>query len=236
MTLKFGIKESPQCMGAVSYSRLSTYEKCPRQAKYKFLDKLPEPDSPHLARGSRIHTYCEDFLKDPEPIVLDEIAAVVDYLQWIRDYGDHQLITETQMALDKEWNPCDWFSPLTAMRVIYDVAAISSDSPDTLLIVDHKTGKVYQDAHADQMSLYALTALYLFPEIEAVDVRMLYVDQGGMTDVNVFVREDLERLHARWDKRIERAATDTELSPNPSSFNCKWCAFSNTAGGPCEHG
>ena len=234
MSLTFGVNIKPR-MTAVSYSRLSAYEKCPAQAKYKFVDRLPEPDSPHLERGKNIHTMCEDFLKDPEPILHEEIAAVSDFLSWIRDNSDHTLETEMQVAFNKDWGLTDWFSPDVLLRVVYDALCISSDDPNRIMIVDHKTGKVY-DAHQDQMSLYALAALHQFPDAEVVDVRMLYVDQAAMTDELLFTRDDLDRLHENWDPRIARATADEIFSPNPSSFNCNWCTFAKSKGGPCNHG
>ena len=38
-----------------SYSRLSCFEKCPKQAEFKFVKKLKEPGSPAMDRGKHIH-------------------------------------------------------------------------------------------------------------------------------------------------------------------------------------
>ncbi len=48
------IKAMPR-FTAWSYSRLSDYEACPLKAKIKHLDKVSEPSSPALKRGSDIH-------------------------------------------------------------------------------------------------------------------------------------------------------------------------------------
>src|SRR5690606_28965879 len=38
-----------------SYSQLSTYERCPREYKYRYVLGLPTPPSSHLAFGSSVH-------------------------------------------------------------------------------------------------------------------------------------------------------------------------------------
>ena len=38
-----------------SYSRLSCYEKCPKQAEFKFIKKIKEPGSPAMDRGKDMH-------------------------------------------------------------------------------------------------------------------------------------------------------------------------------------
>ena len=40
---------------AWSYSRYATYALCPLQFKLRYIDKIPEPQSPAMARGDRIH-------------------------------------------------------------------------------------------------------------------------------------------------------------------------------------
>ena len=40
---------------AWSYSRYALYELCPLKFKLKHIDKIPEPGSPAMERGDRIH-------------------------------------------------------------------------------------------------------------------------------------------------------------------------------------
>lgn len=56
-----------------SFSRYSVYKQCPAKARYKFIDKLPEPAAKPLDRGSLIHKQAENYIKGlPCPIVDDE--------------------------------------------------------------------------------------------------------------------------------------------------------------------
>jgi len=47
---------------AWSYSRLSVFRKCPRQFKYKFIDKIPTEDNYASSRGSLLHAKCEQIV------------------------------------------------------------------------------------------------------------------------------------------------------------------------------
>ena len=42
-----------------SYSRWTTYEDCPARARYKFLDRLPDPSGPGEDRGTALHKAAE---------------------------------------------------------------------------------------------------------------------------------------------------------------------------------
>ena len=56
----------PGLIKAWSFSRLSDYQKCPAMAKFKYLDKIVNPDdqkSEALHRGARIHELAEGYLK-----------------------------------------------------------------------------------------------------------------------------------------------------------------------------
>ena len=45
-----------------SYSRLGTYESCPKKAFYKYIEQLPEKQHPAAERGTRIHQLAEDYI------------------------------------------------------------------------------------------------------------------------------------------------------------------------------
>ena len=44
------------------YSKLETFEKCPQKFKYQFIDKLPQPGSAAMERGSKMHESIESYL------------------------------------------------------------------------------------------------------------------------------------------------------------------------------
>ena len=45
-----------------SYSRLGTYESCPKKAYYSYVEKIPQEQHPAAQRGTRIHQLAEDYI------------------------------------------------------------------------------------------------------------------------------------------------------------------------------
>lgn len=56
--------QTVQTINAWSYSRFSTYDQCPRKAKYQIIDKAPFKTNDAMLRGKIIHTLAELFVKD----------------------------------------------------------------------------------------------------------------------------------------------------------------------------
>ena len=46
-----------------SYSRLGTYESCPKKAYYRYIEKIPEEQHPAAERGIKIHGLAEQYIK-----------------------------------------------------------------------------------------------------------------------------------------------------------------------------
>jgi RecB family exonuclease len=53
----------PKKITSWSFTRYNTYSQCPAKAKFKFIDKLKEPDSPQMQRGTDIHKLAENYVK-----------------------------------------------------------------------------------------------------------------------------------------------------------------------------
>jgi CRISPR/Cas system-associated exonuclease Cas4 (RecB family) len=112
------------------------------------------------------------------------------------------------------------------------------------VVTDWKTGKFREDQNEDyleQLELYALSALILYPHIQKVKPRLVYLDIGIIhptADVElVFTRADLPKLKKLWVKRTKAMLSDKLFAPRPND-KCKWCFFrsSNKAagGGQCK--
>ncbi|QBI18261.1 PD-(D/E)XK nuclease family protein [Egibacter rhizosphaerae] len=67
----------------LSFSRVDTYRRCPRQYRYAYIDKLPQPPSPHLSFGSSVHGALERWWdrKLPDPPPLEELLQAL-YDAW----------------------------------------------------------------------------------------------------------------------------------------------------------
>lgn len=217
---------------AWSYSRLKAWETCPQQAKFKFLQRLPEPDSVYAARGTEIHKQAETVIKNADVAVPDTLKAVEKYLAPFR-VPEHQpsIKTELQQGLTKHWEPTSWFGPQVYLRVVYD---LWRKLGSFVSVRDHKTGKIRPEEHADQLDLYATAALGTDPTVEEVDVGIIYVDHGSETKKK-YTRMTFHERRQYWDERAGKMLADDIFAPRPGHY-CRWCHYRKSNGGPCQFG
>ena len=77
----------PGLIKSWSFSRYSDYCKCPAMAKYKYIDKIVNPDdqkSEALQRGARIHELAEGYLKGTIARLPKELKAFEDEFKKLR--------------------------------------------------------------------------------------------------------------------------------------------------------
>jgi len=214
---------------AWSYSRYSTYVTCALMAKFKFIDRLKEPASPPLLRGSEIHKKAEDYS-------LGRIKKLPKELELFEEeFKDLQkrrktLRVEVQLAVDRDWEPCDWFAKSAWLRGVLDAMYVDND---ILVIVDHKTGKIRAE-QMEQLELYAILGFIFGPEhIKKVRCEFWYLDQGEIKDKS-FTRAQALKLRAKWERKTKKMLADTAFHPKPND-KCKWCWFGQSGkkkGGP----
>jgi len=215
---------------AWSYSRLSSWERCAFAAKCKYVDKLKEPTNDAMLRGGKIHKKAESYINGELKSAPPELRSVRSFLLKLRKL---KTLTEQQWSFDKNWQPVEWFSPATYVRMVVDAA--SSINNFKRLIVDHKTGKM-RETHNDQLSLYALGTFYREPAVKTVDVQVNYIDHGIQSPKKprTFERSEMKKLRKYWEGRARPMLLDKTFKPNPGYY-CRWCHFRRSNNGPCQY-
>jgi hypothetical protein len=208
-----------------SYSRLTLWEQCPLRAKLRHLDKLPEPSSPQMDRGSMIHQLAQDYTEHKCETIADELKPFVRQFDLLRRV---QAKCEGQWGFTATWKPCDWFARGIWLRVKCDAVYLQDDG--VLVIVDHKTGRIYDD-HRDQLELYAVAGFVRYP-VERIRAEDWYIDQDAATQEE-FSRDELPELQQRWECRVKPYFNDMIFAARPGP-HCRYCTFSKAAGGPCK--
>lgn len=215
---------------AWSYSRLKVWEECPLKAKFKFIDKIKEPDSPYASRGLEVHQQSATYLTTPDHPLPETLIHINEVMANLRT---STVKAELQVAFDKEWKPVEWFGPTVYCRVVYDVLDINEP---VAYVADLKTGKMRPHEHVEQLSLYALAVMSGHPSVEIVRTGVLYADHPTQPGKNpletTFERKDYEGLRAEWDERAGRMLADDIFAPRPGYY-CRWCAYSKKKGGAC---
>lgn len=209
-----------------SYSRYATYEECPAKAKYKFIDKLPEPPAPAMERGNVIHKLAEEYTKGNIKKLPKELKLFEENFKELK--ASKPLVEET-WAFTKEWKQTlwnDWKNCVVRIKV--DAACKDGD---TLYIIDHKTGKM-RDGYSTQLSLYALGGALVFPEVKHINTQLWFLDSGDQLE-EAYSAAAAPKLLKDWEKRTKPMLNDTRFAPKPS-HSCRWCPYSKSKGGPCK--
>lgn len=236
---------------------MSTYTQCPQLARFRYVDKLKEPDqkSPALAHGTRVHALAAawitkklpDFnawdgkeLKQYEEELKRVIVAKVIPKELETFTEEFAVAIKAKAQCEEMWNftnqwqvveGSEW-SPHIWLRVKVDAHWITGK---TLCIRDHKTGR-YNHEHAEQRSLYALAGLLYFPDVESCNVAHWYLDQGKEDPPTgeTWAASEVLKLKREWQGRITAMMNDRNYAPRQSP-KCKWCHFRKENGGPCEY-
>lgn len=225
--ISLGDKSLPmKKMDAWSYSRLADWETCPLKAKLKHVDKIKEPGSQAMERGSMIHKLAEDFANGTTKVLAPELAR---FKPQFMDLKKQKPICEEQWAFMADWTPTGWFGG-PWLRVKTDVSFKDAKGVAGT-IIDHKTGKE-KDEHDDQLSLYAVSFFSREPKLETVSSQLWYLDHGTMRDLD-FTRDQLPLLQEYWNDRVRPMMEDTRFPARPNRL-CQWCFFRASNGGSCK--
>ena len=228
---------------AWSFSRWQVYEKCPDQANYKFVIKVPvrqEEKGEALIRGDLIHkeaeAYANGSLKElplnlrllkPEFVALRKLPGA----------------SELQMAFTQKWEPTEWFAKDAWCRVIVDRLVPAAKNKGTVRVVDFKSGKLRdakESGYSEQLELYSLAGLIAEPEAKSASPELWFTDHGKIVkpeDVSgkpiLYSRADVPKLKKTWELRTKAMLNDTRFGPKPG-IHCRWCDFSKAKSGPCR--
>lgn len=241
---------------AWSYSRWSDYEKCPQLFKFKVIEKRPEPSNEYMERGQRIHTLAEVCLQKPRskiPADLKRVAAEIALLRKLKAEPEGMLTFTDQFKGKTGWFDknawarvkVDAKARVTYLEALEEIAPaevhqgqrgqLNKLTPGTW-VVDWKTGQFKPERSADQVELYALGAYLDDPVAEFVIVSLIFIDFGRTVHAYFDLSpKQLERLKAKWLKKVLPMQQDTRFKPRPGP-QCSWCFFSKKKGGPCLKG
>lgn len=225
-----------------SFSRWSDYELCPAKARYKHLDKLPEPASPALERGRAIHALAEDYIKGKLAKLPAELVRFKDDFGYLKGRYERKkggvMAVEDTWAFTKDWGQTAWDDWARCwVRIKLDCA--HEDRKGVLVVTDWKTGKFRGDsneAYMRQLGLYALGAFLWYPHVTHVVPRLVYLDQGLVyhSEENVtYSRGEVKALKEAWGERVGPMLADTAFAPRPN-WSCKFCHYRKDNGGPCK--
>jgi hypothetical protein len=212
---------------AIGFSKLDTYRTCPQKFAYQFIEKLPQPGSPAMDRGGKIHGGIEAYMNGWQPELPPEAQAwkeAFDALKGMDFKG------EESWGFDKNWNKLpNWFGKDCWLRAKSDGHYVDKG---VLTVLDWKTGK-YRVPSTEQLELYAICGGAVYPEVLETKVEMWFIDTDQVYD-KTYTREQLLALRKVYEGYFAPIYQDETWTPTPSQ-ECRWCPYSKTKGGKCKY-
>ena len=209
-------------MAAWSFSRLKNFESCPKKFWHLMVRKdVRQDENDTLRYGKEVHKALEDRVKKDKrlPMHLTHLEKVAKNFASPPHKTD-EILTEQQLAITKGMEPTGWFDKDVWVRSIIDYLAITGDKA---LLVDYKTGKMYDDF--TQLKLAAAMLMLHRPDINTVTVVYWWIKDKKLTK-DYLCREDMAEI---WNellprvKRYDEAHTADEF-PAKSGYLCRnWC-------------
>lgn len=209
-----------------SFSSLQVYEKCPLQAKLKYVDRIPEPKSKFSERGTAIHDSAEAFVRGDVKELIPELSCYAEELHTLRDlYAQGRVIVEQEWAHTKNWDQTDWRAEDAWLRLKLDFLVLMPDEI-TGMVVDLKSGKKHGNEikHAQQGQLYTGCTFIRHPKLKRIITEFWYSDQDDITQV-VYTPQQAAKFLADFDRRGRAMTEAKQFAAKPSIFSCKWCPY-----------
>lgn len=230
----------------LSFSRIDSYQNCPRKFRYAYIDRLPGRPGPHLSFGTSIHGALAAFYDRKLPTcpteqeLLDALYACWDTTGFAEASRDEQLAfyRHAQDVLRRFHRraaptyrlPADteaWFELPIGFEatVVGSIDRVDVDDDGDLHVIDYKTNRRVKNrdrvAKSLQLAIYALACRHLYGRLPAT-VCLDFVVPGIEVRVEV---DDLDLDAARQAILDTAAAVRAErFEPTPNPL-CDWCDF-----------
>lgn len=207
---------------AWSYSRLNNYETCPKKFFHSSVRKdVVEAESEAMRYGKMVHKALELRVSKNKPMPLN-LRYLDKYAKVLADAKGDKL-TEMQLAIDANFEPCSWFAKETWCRAILDLAVVKAPHA---VVFDYKTGKISNDF--TQLRLAGVLLMLHMPEIQTVDLSYLWTKDKKITSYErALTREDIKTIVIELMPRIkkyERAHRMESFPARPGYLCKKYCA------------
>ena len=119
-------------VNAWSFSRLKNFEQCPKKFYHTSIRKdVIESQNDTMLYGNRVHKALELRVKNGKRLPMDmtHLESIAAKFADPKVKPD-EILTEQQLAIDENYQPCDWFSKDTWTRAIIDYLFCREDMPE----------------------------------------------------------------------------------------------------------
>lgn len=207
-----------------SFSKLSTYEKCPKHFKFKYIDNLEEDEKECLKKGSEIHSILENFTdyKHNNRIVEEFISSDLGkkYLEFINNSKPNR--KEFAFGLTKQLEPCSFEDETCLFRGKVDLMFVKDKM---LNLIDYKTGKYKDERYQnyEQLIFYAIYFFYTYKYIRWIRISFVYVEHC-LENHLILSRDSLPIYIKKMISLISKIEHEEQFNCNMSRL-CDYCSF-----------
>lgn len=230
---------------AFSYSRLNSFEQCPRRFwYYQHLPVEKKKSEIFLRFGSAVHEAIEKreagYFPQMDSVIksfhgINEKTEKYDkFLSLAREYIEklkkdgYKLRFETKIGIMKgrngEFRNCDYENGKCSFRGIIDLIA---EKEDIIKVVDWKTGAGFKDEH--QLLFYG----YLLYNSSLLKGKRLFLSYCFLENMKFNWIEWSETHHAMIETWVDELVTsitgkdnaDMDSFERRTGFTCKWCFY-----------
>ena len=227
----------------LSYTAISTYQNCPLQYRYRYVEGIPSQPSPALSFGRSLHTALQWFydVSTPHPCALEELIAYLDQCWDSEGYSSGEEETRyfyharsvlemyyrnnvrefrIPAALEHRFGIDLGFCTLTGV-----IDRLDKDPHGGFEIIDYKTNRRLPPAkflaRDLQLPIYHIAVKRIW-EVEAARVTFYYLLINHRHSVPVTPERENEALEVirKTAFEIERGCFD----PRPNNL-CPWCDY-----------
>lgn len=203
---------------AWSFSRLNSYELCPKKFWHLSVRKdVQDTEGEAMRYGKLVHKALELRISKSKPLPLN--LRFLEKYAALLEKAKGEKLTEQQLAVDNNFEPCDWFSKATWCRAIIDLAIVR---PPHAVVFDYKTGKISDDF--TQLRLAGVLLMLHMPEIQTVELAYLWTKDKKITRYErTLTRDDIKTVVLELMPRIKmyERAHRMESFPARPGFLCK---------------
>lgn len=203
---------------AYSYSRLSSYESCPR--KYYAISvskRFKDPPNEHSEYGDMVHKAFAEFMRSGKHLPLT-LRQYEKYLLPIRAAPGEKVI-EQKICLNPNYEQVDWFASDAYIRVISDLTQLNGT---TGVLWDWKTGKPADDF--TQLKLTAAVTFLLAEELDELTLAFFWLKTKSVAPIKMR-RDETTGVWAELQPRVQayqRAHEEVDFPARPS-YLCRYC-------------
>lgn len=207
---------------AFSFSRLESYETCPKKYHALSVAKSVKDEGNEFTKyGEEVHkSFADYFLKNRSlPMHLSQYQKILSPIKG----APGRKYVEQKLCINAKYEGVDWFAKDAYCRVISDLTITSGERG---ILFDWKTGKQKDDF--TQLRLAGAVVFLLDEEVQSLDLVYFWTKSKSFTrdlERGPLLREQMPQVFEELAPRLQRyqEAHAAEDFPARPSYICRYC-------------